>query len=118
MKQTDTPLSLFRILQTGLLLFAFQVSSAKTFYAAGDGSGDFVSIQEAADILNPGIQLSSEMEFITMSWSSGNENNWILFKSEHKWGAVLDGNNNTEKIGWSLNANGNYIRVEDFEKRK
>ena len=41
---------------------------------------------------------------------------WITFKAENKWGAVLDGNNNTAAHAIiSLSANVRFIRIEDFE---
>lgn len=94
-------------------------ADAKTYFVAKDGKGDFNTIQAAADVVNPGDTVIVRDGIYNMVEANrgGDENNWVVFKSEHKWGAVLDGNNNAEDIGWSFGKKGNYIRVEDFEIR-
>src|SRR6266487_2310323 len=46
---------------------------------------------------------------------SGTAANWIVFRSAHRWGAVVDGQNNSSAAGISVR--GNYVRVEGFEVR-
>lgn len=48
---------------------------------------------------------------------SGISGSWITFKAENKWGAVLDGQNNTTSECWNLGTGRNYISIEDFEVR-
>ncbi|MFQ5771627.1 MAG: PKD domain-containing protein [bacterium] len=46
---------------------------------------------------------------------SGTADNWITFKSEHKGGAALDGQNNIVGYGWYFGSNVSYIRIENFQ---
>ncbi len=48
---------------------------------------------------------------------SGTATAWITFKSENKWGAILDGNNDAIERGIKINSNSHYIRIENFEIR-
>src|SRR5258708_12312590 len=43
----------------------------------------------------------------------GTAANHVVFIAEHKWGAKIDGLNNTSASGWSFSAN--YIDVKNFE---
>jgi len=43
----------------------------------------------------------------------GTPSNHVVFTSEHKWGAKIDGLNNTSATGWAFSAN--YIDVKNFE---
>ncbi len=96
-----------------------QTASANTYYVGASGKADFSTIQAVADIVNPGDTVIVRNGIYTRVAinRSGTENNWIVFKSENKWGAVLDGNSNSESHGWSFNGNSSYIRVENFEIR-
>jgi hypothetical protein len=84
----------------------------------------FCTIQKAASIVNPGDTVivadgtyydHNSDGFIVNLTRGGSSDSWITFKSENKWGAVLDGQNNTASFGWLFNTNAAYIRVEDFE---
>ncbi len=109
-----------------------------TYYVAprgldsNDGSVDrpFATIQKAADLVNPGDTVivrdgvynnshsdSSEETVQVRIDRGGTAAQPITFRSEHKWGAVLDGQNRTVTNGWDFGGNAAYIIVEDFEVR-
>lgn len=117
---------------TWFLLSHGEWASAATYYVSPDGSdsgvgttGDpFKTIQKAADIVNPedtvivknGIYTdTNEDDSIVRLERGGTSDNWVTFKSENKWGAVLDGRNNTTRYGWVFGAGANYVRVENFD---
>jgi len=45
----------------------------------------------------------------------GTLNAWVTFKSEHKWGAKIDGQSNTHDVGFKMVNGVGYIRFQDFE---
>ena len=92
----------------------------------GTESKPLATIQEASKRVNPGDTVivkngiysnatgssNSHTLWITRS---GNSKNWITFKSENKWGAVLDGMNNTTDFGITFWEDVRYVRIEGFE---
>ncbi len=109
-----------------------------TYYVAPNGSDSssgsldhpFATIQKAADLVNPGDAVIVRDGVYTNSHSDGSEATVqvhiyrggtaaqpIAFRSEHKWGAVLDGQNRTVTNGWDFWGDAAYIIVEDFEVR-
>ena len=87
-------------------------ASATTYYvsptgsdsSSGTSSSPFKTIQKAADIVNPGDTVivrdgtytdTDGDDFIVKISRSGTSSAWVTFKSENKWGAVLDGRSNT-----------------------
>lgn len=106
--------------------------SAKTYYVSPGGSDinsgsagfPFKTIQKAADIVNPGDTVivkdgtyidTNGDNIIVWLKRGGSSINWITFKSENKWGAVLDGMNNSTGYGWDFGSKANYVRVDNFE---
>jgi hypothetical protein len=96
----------------------------------GDANAPFKTIQRAANIVNPGDTVIVRDGVYTNSpdrtWGMvvltrpGNSSGWITFKSEHKWGAVLDGQYLTSPgYGFHLEQGVpsvvSYIRIQDFE---
>jgi hypothetical protein len=92
---------------------------------SGTSSSPFKTIQRAANVVNPGDTVivkngtynnpaasGANSKLITLS-RGGTASNWVTFKAENKWGAVIDGLGNTTATGWSIAAN--YIRVQNFE---
>jgi hypothetical protein len=92
---------------------------------AGTSAAPFLTIQQAANVVNPGDMVIVRdgtynnsaisgvgSKFIVMS-RGGTSANHVVLISEHKWGAKLDGLNNTSYIGLEFAAN--YIDVKDFE---
>ncbi|MDE2172661.1 MAG: peptidoglycan-binding protein [Patescibacteria group bacterium] len=89
------------------------------------------SIQHAADLVNPGDTVVVEDGTYTLPSTIGSPSTavvvnmtrggapgyWVTFRSDHKWGAVLDGQN-TFGIGFNLGSNSaSYIRIQDFTMR-
>ena len=107
-----------------------------TLYVAPSGSDEnpgtqsapFKSIQKAADVVNPGDVvcvadgvytddgLWPEDRIVNLN-RGGTEQAWVIFRSENKWGAVLDGENNKRAYCWVFTKNASYVRVENFELR-
>jgi hypothetical protein len=116
-------LSLFSL--SGLANSAtYYVSPTGNDSNSGSGSAPFRSIQKAADIVNPGDTVvvkdglytdTNGDNYIVRLRRGGTSSNWVTFRSENKWGAVLEGGSATG-YGWSI-AGASYIRIEDFELR-
>lgn len=104
--------------------------SAATYYVAktgndsnvGSATAPFKTIQKAAAIVNPGDTVIVKDGTYTDTYApgyllyltrGGNASNWITFKSETKWGAVLDGQNTAECVSFTRYSS--YIRIENFE---
>ena len=102
-----------------------------TYYVAKTGNDNnlgiaaspFLTIQKAANIVNPGDIVivrdgtyTATTTYIVGLSRSGTAANPIVFKSENKWGAKLDGSNNTTDSGWGfVFNNADYITLENFE---
>ena len=87
----------------------------------GTSARPFRTLQHAADLVNPGDGVvvkdgvyTGGSTVVTIS-RSGTAANWIVFRAAHRWGAVVDGQNNSSAAGISVR--GNYVRVEGFEVR-
>jgi hypothetical protein len=131
---------LFRIGAAASLFFAAagSVMAAMTYYVSPSGSdinagtlgAPFKTIQKAANIVNPGdtvivrdgVYTGGSFAIVSLT-RSGTPANWITFRAEHKWGAVLDGErqgdsdpSNDTEILFNMSGAG-YIRIEDFELR-
>jgi Putative Ig domain/Abnormal spindle-like microcephaly-assoc'd, ASPM-SPD-2-Hydin/Immunoglobulin domain/Immunoglobulin I-set domain/Protein of unknown function (DUF1565) len=91
----------------------------------GTSAAPFLTIQQAANMVNPGDMVIVQdgtynnpaasgvgSKLITMS-RGGTAANHVVFIAEHKWGAKIDGLSNTIAQGFSFAAN--YIDVKDFE---
>jgi hypothetical protein len=107
-----------------------------TLYVAPSGSDEnpgtqpapFKSIQKAANVVNPGDVvcvadgvytddgLWPEDRIVNLN-RGGTAENWVIFRSENKWGAVLDGEDNKNDYCWVFAKNASYVRVENFELR-
>lgn len=87
----------------------------------GTASSPFLTIQQAANIVNPGDNVivgdgifgttGDQVVWLSRSGSAGKH---ITFRSEHKWGAVLDGNG-VSHYGFILAGGASYIRFVGFE---
>jgi hypothetical protein len=82
----------------------------------------FRTIQQAANVVNggdtvivrDGIYTGGDRTIVDIE-RCGTAGHLIVFQAEHKWGAVLDGLNNTTLTGFYFGAS--YVRVEGFEIR-
>ena len=89
----------------------------------GSLSSPFQTIQKAAKVVNPGDSVivrdgiyTATSAYIVGLSCSGTMANPIVFKSENKWGAKLDGSNNTTDSGWGfVFGNVDYVTLENFE---
>jgi len=87
----------------------------------GTSGAPWQTIQHAADVLpsgdtaivNDGVYTGGT-NVVTIS-RSGTPTRWLVFRSAHPWGAVIDGQNNASLTG--LEITGAYVRVEGFEVR-
>ena len=87
----------------------------------GTSARPFRTLQQAADVVNPGDGVVVKDGVYTGGSTvlnithSGTAESWIVFRAAHRWGAVVDGQNNSSATGISVR--GNYVRVEGFEVR-
>ena len=88
---------------------------------AGTKTAPWRTIQHAADVLNPGDTAivnngvyTGGANVVTIT-RSGTAAAWLVFRAANRWGAIIDGQNNSSTTGFEIN--GNYIRVEGFEVR-
>jgi len=105
----------------------YYVSQSGSDSNPGTSSSPFLTIQRAANIVNPGDTVivedglysnkvpnyGSEQVIVKMT-RSGNSTGWITFKAKNKWGAVLDGLNFETEHGIMFSGV-SYIKVEGFE---
>ncbi|HEY3220376.1 MAG TPA: Ig-like domain-containing protein [Gemmatimonadales bacterium] len=88
---------------------------------AGTKTAPWRTIQHAADVINPGDTVivndgvyTGGANVVTIT-RSGTAAAWMVFRAANRWGAIVDGQNNSSTTGFEIN--GNYIRVEGFEVR-
>lgn len=118
------------ILFSNLGISPIATIEASTYYIAtdgndttGDGSSgnEWLTIQKGADNVSAGdtvvVRDGTYTDYAggaqVIVSASGNTSNWITFKAENKWGAILDGLSNTVDFGFNVLSS--YIRIEDFE---
>jgi hypothetical protein len=113
-------------------ILAIPSLSAATYYVAPNGSNSnkgssgspFRTIQKAADIVNPGdvvivrdgVYTGGSTLVVEIS-RSGTASQWITFKAENEWGAIIDGRNNSTRHGIDLDEGVGYVRLEGFRIR-
>src|SRR5512135_972130 len=115
-----------------LLLVASGEAFATTYYvsptgsdsSSGSSSAPFKTIQKAANIVNPGDTVIVKNGTYTDTDANGRIVNvtrggtssaWVTFKSENKWGAVLDGQNNARDYGFVIYDSVQYVKIQGFE---
>jgi hypothetical protein len=103
----------------------YYVSPSGSDSNPGTSALPFLTIQAAANVVNSGDMVIVRdgtynnatvsgvgSKLIVMS-RGGTAANHVVFTAEHKWGARIDGLNNTSASGWAFSAN--YIDVRNFE---
>src|SRR5207244_1068713 len=91
----------------------------------GDSARPLRTVQHAADLVNPGdmvivrdgVYTGSSSEVLAIG-RGGSASNWVVFRAEHKWGAVLDGQGTPGVQGVSdagVHFSASFVRVEGFE---
>lgn len=108
----------------------YYVSPAGSDSNPGSERRPFRTIQRAADEVRPGDTVIAEDGVYTFGGSAkscslaraivcltrgGTAGNWVVFKSRNRWGAKLDGQNNTATDGFSFRVGADYIRIEGFD---
>src|SRR5437773_863256 len=86
----------------------------------GDSTRPCRTVQQAAGVVNPGDVVivrngvyTGDGNAVLSIGRGGSAGNLVVFKSQNKWGAVLDGQNNySAKV---IEIGTNYVRVEGFE---
>src|SRR5689334_20013540 len=87
----------------------------------GTAAQPFLTIQHAADIVNAGDGVLVEDGVYTGGSTVvyinriGSEANRIVFRAAHRWGAIIDGQNNASTTGIAIP--GGFVWVEGFEVR-
>lgn len=84
------------------------------------------SLQKAAEAVKPGDTVmvgdgvytaAGGEESVVRVWRGGTVDKPIVFRAEHKWGAVVDGKSNATRLGWNLGREARYVTLEGFEIR-
>jgi hypothetical protein len=90
---------------------------------AGTAAAPFATIQRAADVIGPGDTVIvrpgvyTGADRIVSLETGGTAAAWVTFRSERKWGAVLDGREGASTEAWYFGPGVGYVRVEGFEIR-
>ncbi len=89
---------------------------------AGTSSQPYRTLAKAAGVVNPGDVVIVRDGIYTGSSSAvfsiprgGTGTNLVVFKAEHQWGAIIDGQSNYSATGIEVRAS--YVRVEGFDVR-
>ena len=105
----------------------FYVSTKGSDSNPGSAALPFLTIQHAANLVNPGDTVIVENGTYSNAAASGPSSslinvarggttaNYVTFQSQNRWGAVLDGLNITAE-GWGIGAN--YVRIQGFEVKR
>jgi hypothetical protein len=129
--------SLLIVLLFSVILITNGSATAATYYVSpsgsdsgpGTSSSPWKTLQKCATTMNGGdtciakdgtysdkaTGFSDRIMNLT-SRISGSSGSWTTFKSENKWGAVIDGSSLTgNNYGVMINQNVSYVRFEDFD---
>lgn len=107
---------------------AYYVSPSGSDNNNGSASAPFQTIQKAADVVDPGnvvivrdgtyTDTNNDGSVVKLT-RSGSAGNLITFRSENKWGAKIQGTNDTStsknSYGFDFGSGVNYIRIENFD---
>jgi hypothetical protein len=113
-----------------LCLVSGQPSVAETYYVATNGSdgnsgsaaAPFRTIRKAASRVGPGDTViirdgtyTGDSLAVVEIEASGAANQWITFKAENQWGAILDGRDSSTIHGIILREDVGYVRIEGLQ---
>lgn len=118
-----------------VLVFLAAVSflDAATYYVSPSGSDSsngssaspFKTIQKAADVVNPGDTVilrngtyTGASDSVADIHRSGTASQWITFKAENQWGAIVDGRNFSTSHGLIIDSGVGYVRIEGLQIQK
>ena len=111
--------------QGGVYAATYYVSQTGSDSSSGDSSQPFQTLQHAANVVNAGdtvivqngtyscASCIGDNANLVNADRGGNSSAYVTFQAQNKWGAVLDGLNNT--TGGAFEVGGNYIRIQGFE---
>ena len=119
------------ILLNLLLIVSFGIQATNRYVGktgsdsnSGTISSRYLTIQKGADVALPGDSIivgdgvyTTSTDQIILITSGGTSGNKIVFKSEHKYGAILDGQNGTTLYPIQFGTSASYIDIVDFEMR-
>jgi hypothetical protein len=107
--------------------------TAATYYVAPSGSDSnngssaspFKTLQKAADAVSPGDTViirngtyTGGSNAVVDIHRSGTAGQWITFKGENLWGAIIDGRNFTTHHGLNIESGVGYVRIEGLQIQK
>ena len=93
---------------------------------SGTAEKPWRSLQKAAEAVRPGDTVivadgvytaAATEECVVTVRRGGTADQPIVFRAEHKWGAVVDGRGNAIRLGWNLGREARYVTIEGFEIR-
>ena len=111
-------------------------ATSKTYYVSPSGldsnigskSKPFKTIQKAADIVNPGDTVivrdgiysdtNNDKKVVRLTRGGSAEGGYVTFKSENRWGAIIDGKSDSVLHGFFVQNDLDYFKIEDFEIRE
>jgi hypothetical protein len=89
----------------------------------GTAASPFGTLQRAAEVVRPGDTVivrpglyTGGARIVSLE-KGGTQGAWITFRSERKWGAVIDGRDGRSLEAWYFGPNVGYVRIEGFEIR-
>jgi Pel9A-like, right handed beta helix region len=107
-----------------------QPSRAATYYvdpggsdaSAGSANAPFQTIQKAAGVVRPGDTVivrdgvyTGDAVRVAEIDRSGTATQWITFRAENQWGAIVDGRDASTAHGIILREDAGYIRIEGLQ---
>src|SRR2546430_13234346 len=91
----------------------------------GDSAHPFKTVQHAADVVNAGDMVivrngvyTGGSNAVLSVGRGGTATNWVVFKAENKWGALLNGQGRLGVQGVSdagVSVDASYVRIEGFD---
>src|SRR5262245_39890859 len=106
----------------------YHVSPTGSDSNPGSEARPFKTIQKAADSVKPGDTVlvgdgvyaysgpnDCYGKVVVCVSRGGSPDNWVVFRSENKWGAKIDGGDGKAGAGFVVHGGASYVRIQDFE---